>query len=189
MKQIKFNNIELARELFGHHNYNLARIAEATGVKIDVRGNRLVINGNEAKQSLAENLINQLYGLLQEGMAINPADIDSAAKSINLDESISLRNVFLYNVFITAKKKNITPRNPNQKKYVIAARSHDIVFAIGTCGHGKNLPGNGNGSGCPNQGRGKPHNSDKTCRGSRRSPGLSAGRSGRKNQPIPKAPV
>ncbi len=137
MKQIEFNNIELARELFGQHNYNLARIAEATGAKIDARGNRLVINGNETKQTLAENLINQLYGLLQEGVAIHPADIDSAAKAINSDESISLRDVFLYNVFTTAKKKNITPRNPNQKKYVIAARNHDIVFAIGPAGTGK----------------------------------------------------
>ena len=47
MKEITFDNITMARELFGHHNYNLARISEATGVKIDSRGNTIVIKGDK----------------------------------------------------------------------------------------------------------------------------------------------
>lgn len=137
MKEIEFDNIEFARDLFGHHNYNLARISESTGAKIDARGNHLIINGNEANEALAENLLNQLYALLKEGVSIHPTDIASAVKALRSNNSTKLRDVFLDTIFITAKKKNISPRNTNQKRYVLAARSHDIVFAIGPAGTGK----------------------------------------------------
>ncbi len=137
MKEISFDNIVMARELFGHYNYNLARISEATGVKIDNRGNTLVIKGDTENVLLTEKVLNQLYGLVQEKFAIHPSDIEVAASALRNDSSCKLKDIFLDTIFITPRKKSITPKSPNQKRYVDAARANDIVFAIGPAGTGK----------------------------------------------------
>ncbi|MEA1968528.1 MAG: PhoH family protein [Thermodesulfobacteriota bacterium] len=137
MKSITFENIDMARELFGRHNSNLARISEACDVKIDARGNGLNLTGDDEKIILAEKILLQLYDLLREKFSIQPADIDSAIKALQRDSSCKLRTIFLDTVFTTAKNRPITPRTPNQKKYVDAVRKHDIVFSIGPAGTGK----------------------------------------------------
>ncbi|SLM29024.1 putative enzyme with nucleoside triphosphate hydrolase domain [Desulfamplus magnetovallimortis] len=137
MKEITFDNAGAARDLFGHHNDNLARISEATGVRIDSRGTTLVIKGSQESVNLTEKILNQLYELVKEKFTIHPADIESAALALKKDHSCSLRDIFLDTIFTTFRKKNISPRNPAQKKYVDAARRHDIVFAIGPAGTGK----------------------------------------------------
>jgi phosphate starvation-inducible PhoH-like protein len=40
-------------------------------------------------------------------------------------------------VFVTAKKRPITPKSPSQKAYIDAIRNYDIVFGIGPAGTGK----------------------------------------------------
>ncbi len=137
MKEITFDNITMARELFGHHNYNLARISEATGVKIDSRGNTIVIKGDTDNVLLTEQVLNQLYGLVQEKFSIHPSDIETAASALRNDSSCRLKNIFLDTILTTSRKKNIAPKSLNQKRYVDAARKNDIVFAIGPAGTGK----------------------------------------------------
>lgn len=137
MKEITFDNITMARELFGHHNYNLARISEATGVKIDSRGNTIVIKGDTDNVLLTERVLNQLYGLVQEKFSIHPSDIETAASALRNDSSCRLKNIFLDTILTTSRKKNIAPKSLNQKRYVDAARKNDIVFAIGPAGTGK----------------------------------------------------
>lgn len=137
MKELTFENITIARELFGNHNYNLARIAEATGVKIDNRGNTLIIKGDVDNIILAELMLNQLYGLVKEKFSILPSDIETAASALRNDSSCKLKNIFLDTILKTSRKKNIVPRSLNQKLYADAVRTNDIVFAIGPAGTGK----------------------------------------------------
>lgn len=137
MKSITFDNIVAARELFGQHNDNLAKISEAVGVSINARGNTLHLQGDPSDTSLAENLLRQFYDLIKTNYSLHPADIDSAAKALKADSSLQLKSIFLDTVFITSKNKAISPRNPAQKRYLDAARTNDIVFAIGPAGTGK----------------------------------------------------
>jgi len=137
MKTIILNNINLAQELFGQHNDNIAKIAESSGVKIDVRGNELHMRGKPDDISLAENIVTQLYDLIKHRYSLNPSDIESAARALRHDSSCQLKTIFLDTVFTTVKNKPITPRNPAQKRYIDAARSNDIVFSIGPAGTGK----------------------------------------------------
>ncbi|MBF0209673.1 MAG: PhoH family protein [Desulfamplus sp.] len=137
MKEIIFENIAMARELFGHHNYNLARISKATGVRIDNRGNTLIIKGDSEDVLLTEKMLNQLYGLIEEKFSLHPSDIEIAASALRNDSSCKLKNIFLDTILTTFRKKNIAPKSPNQKLYVDAAKANDIVFAIGPAGTGK----------------------------------------------------
>ncbi|MBF0574304.1 MAG: PhoH family protein [Desulfamplus sp.] len=137
MKEITFENIAMARELFGYHNYNLAKISEATGVKIDNRGNTIIIDGNTENELLTEKMLNQLYGLVKAKFSIHPSDIETAALALKNDGSCKLKNIFLDTILTTSRKKNIAPKSINQKLYVDAARNNDIVFGIGPAGTGK----------------------------------------------------
>ena len=137
MKTMTFEDINLTRELFGQHNDNLIRISEALGTKIDVRGNSVNLTGEETDISLGENILTQLYGLLKAKYRLHPSDIDSAIRAIRTDPSCEIKKIFLDTVFITPKKRAITPKNPAQKRYLDLARANDIVFSIGPAGTGK----------------------------------------------------
>jgi len=48
-----------------------------------------------------------------------------------------LKDLFLETVYVTPKKRPITPRSANQKAYIDAIRNHDMAFGIGPAGTGK----------------------------------------------------
>ncbi|MDY0221601.1 MAG: PhoH family protein [Desulfobacterium sp.] len=137
MKRIILAENDLARELCGPYNANITTLADTTGIKIDVRGNELALRGKESDVLLAENIIDQLYGLVKKRYTLTPLDIESAARALRLDSTCKLATIFLDTIFTTVKKRPITPRNPAQKLYVDAARKNDIVFSIGPAGTGK----------------------------------------------------
>lgn len=138
-KQIKltFPDLDLSRQLFGEHNRNLQKVATAIGVRINTRGNSVYIDGDEIEARLAQNVLEQLYGLLKENYPIYPNDVDYAIRVLSEDDRIRLKDIFLDTVYITAKKRSITPKGKSQKKYIDAIRSFDIVFGIGPAGTGK----------------------------------------------------
>ena len=135
--KLDFSDIDLARQLFGEHNSNLKRIEDAVDVTIHVRGNTLVIDGDHIAARLAQNVIMQLYGLLKDKYPVYPDDIDYAIKVLSGDDHVSLRDIFLDTVYITSKKRSITPKSLSQKEYIEAIRNFDMVFGIGPAGTGK----------------------------------------------------
>ena len=56
---------------------------------------------------------------------------------ISDDRSVNLEDVFLDAVFVSAKKKVITPKSLAQKRYIDAMRKYDLVIGIGPAGTGK----------------------------------------------------
>jgi phosphate starvation-inducible PhoH-like protein len=106
-------------------------------IKIDARGNTVHLKGDVVAVDLARQVLEQLYGLLKEKYPVYPADIDYALRILRENHTADLKKIFLDTVFITAKKRAITPRNQNQKAYIEAIRNFDIVFGIGPAGTGK----------------------------------------------------
>jgi len=134
---LPFADNDLARQLFGEHNGHLQRLAEILDVRINTRGTTLFVEGERPLAELAENLLNQLYGLLREGYPLHPNDIEYAARMLSGNERLSLKDIFLDTVYVTAKKSVVTPKSPAQKAYIDAIRTNDIVFGIGPAGTGK----------------------------------------------------
>jgi phosphate starvation-inducible PhoH-like protein len=86
---------------------------------------------------LAENLLSQLYHLLQDGYPVYQRDVDYAIRILSGDPSLDLKKIFRDDVFISSQKKIITPKTINQKEYIDSIRKYDIVFGIGPAGTGK----------------------------------------------------
>ena len=132
-----FSDVELAKQLFGEHNSNLQRIADALEVKINARGNTVFIQGDTIAANLVQNILKQLYGLLIDNYPLYTNDIDYAVRVLSEDDSLNLKDIFMDTVFITSKKHSITPKSRTQKEYIDAMRKYDMVFGIGPAGTGK----------------------------------------------------
>lgn len=132
-----FSDINLAKQLFGEHNGNLQRIADALNVTINARGNTIFTRGESIAVKLSQNILDQLYGLLKDNYPIYPNDVDYAIRVLSEDDSINLKEIFLDTVYVTSKKHSITPKSRAQKEYIDAIRKYDMVFGIGPAGTGK----------------------------------------------------
>ncbi len=135
--KLAFADNSHAQHLFGQQNCHIDRIASQLDVKLHTRGSSVVIQGDSIDAALAQNLLDQLYGLIVKGFPVYPNDVDYAIRLLKADDRTRLRDIFLDTVYITSKKRTITPKSHSQKAYIDAIRSHDIVFGIGPAGTGK----------------------------------------------------
>lgn len=138
-KQIKltFGNVEHSRQLFGQQESHLKTIAQSLDVVINARGNAVLISGGASDTALAKTVLEQLYALIKEGYPVYPNDVEYALRILSRDHRAKLKEIFLDSVYITAKKRAITPKSQSQKAYIDAIRASDIVFGIGPAGTGK----------------------------------------------------
>ncbi|RJP84289.1 MAG: PhoH family protein [Desulfobacteraceae bacterium] len=137
LSEVNFIDNQAANELFGAHNCNLKRIAESTDVTLSARGTTVTIEGDTIATALAENILNQLYELIKGGYPIYPKDVEYATSVLSRDSRVDLKKIFLDSVYVTSKKRTITPKSPAQKEYIDAIRQYDIAFGIGPAGTGK----------------------------------------------------
>ena len=135
--KLAFPDVDLLQQLFGEHNRNLQKIAADVDVKIHARGNAVFIQGDREAARLAQNILDQLYGLLQAGYPVYPTDVDYAIRVLSEDDRVRLKDIFLDKIYITSTKRSITPKSTAQKDYIDAIRNYDIVFGIGPAGTGK----------------------------------------------------
>ncbi|NNF99577.1 MAG: PhoH family protein [Desulfobacteraceae bacterium] len=135
--KVTFSDVELSRQLFGEHNSHLKRISDTIDVTIHTRGSSLYIKGDTIEAALAKNVLEQLYGLLKERYPVYTKDVDYAIRVLSEDHRVDLKHIFMDTVFVTSKKRAITPKSPAQKDYIDAMRNNDIVFGIGPAGTGK----------------------------------------------------
>ncbi|MDO9264926.1 MAG: PhoH family protein, partial [Desulfosalsimonadaceae bacterium] len=71
------------------------------------------------------------------GYPVYPKDVEYATSVLSRDSRVDLKKIFLDSVYVTSKKRTITPKNPTQKEYIDAIRKYDIAFGIGPAGTGK----------------------------------------------------
>jgi phosphate starvation-inducible PhoH-like protein len=135
--QLRFEDPALFRELLGHHDEHLKIVEKATGTRLDAGEGAVTVHGDAVEAELATRVLQQLYGLLEQGYPIYASDVDYATRILSADRGARLRDIFLDTVFISAHKRTITPKSLAQKSYIDAIRNFDIVFGIGPAGTGK----------------------------------------------------
>ena len=136
-KKLTFPDNELMRSLCGERNAHLQLLEKKIGVSVHCRGNVLSLRGGDWEVELAEKVLSQLYGLLKANYPLYLNDVDYAIRILSEDPSQDLKRIFRDEVYISSKKKIITPKTINQKQYIDSVRKFDIVFGIGPAGTGK----------------------------------------------------
>ncbi len=126
-----------AQALYGEHGKNLKIVSRSLGVKLEVRGNQVSLAGKEPDVRLAQRVLLELYELLASGYPVGAQDVQYTIRILQDKESVSVKDIFLDTVYLSAMKRRISPKSLNQKRYIEAIRTHDIVFGVGPAGTGK----------------------------------------------------
>ncbi len=135
--RLQFEDPGALKLLFGEHDGNLKLIEKNLGVKIHARGNTVSVSGEPEQVQLTQRLLTELYEILRKGHPLYPNDIHSAIRVLSANRSAKLKDIFLDTVFISSRRRLITPKSLAQKLYIDAIRKYDIVFGIGPAGTGK----------------------------------------------------
>ncbi|UCD84675.1 MAG: PhoH family protein [Deltaproteobacteria bacterium] len=137
LSQLIFDDIGVAKNLFGEYNINLKLIEKALGINIHIRGTQISIQGPDLGVSQAEKLLTELYELIRNGNSLSGSEIKQALRISNTDPQVNLKELFSDTIYLSSKQRKVTPKSLMQSKYVEAIRKFDVVFAIGPAGTGK----------------------------------------------------
>ncbi|HEX8947470.1 MAG TPA: PhoH family protein [Dissulfurispiraceae bacterium] len=123
--------------LHGGIDKTLKVVEESFGVAISVRGNKLIIQGENGNVERAERLIEEIRSVNKSGYALKPEDIAYAVKSMSEGHELSVKDLFSNHIPVYSKRRFIIPKTETQRHYIDAIRKYDIVFGIGPAGTGK----------------------------------------------------
>lgn len=135
-REFLLEDSKAAQQIVGELNGNLKEVENIFNVKVHSRGGKLILRGEKQKVESAETLLREIYRLVMKGYILNPGDIELASGVIE-QSGTKLEDIFMDTVCVSINKKIITPKSINQKIYIDAIRSNDIVFGIGPAGTGK----------------------------------------------------
>lgn len=136
-QEITFSDNNNACALYGDLNKNLQALEKSTGVKISARGTSLRISGLAHDVEVITELLNQLYELIGKGYPVYSSDFAFGLRVLESNSKARLDRIFLDKVYVTTQNRVVSPKTKNQKIYIDAIRSNDIVFGIGPAGTGK----------------------------------------------------
>jgi len=125
---------DVAAELAGVGDGVLGVLRERLGCTINLRGNRLTLDGDDAKVSEARAVVEELVELVESGQEVGAGTIDTILNAI--DQAEDVRDIF-DDVVWSHRGKRITPKTVTQKRYVDAIRNDTVTFGIGPAGTGK----------------------------------------------------
>jgi phosphate starvation-inducible PhoH-like protein len=135
--KIEFTDSRRLHELFGSHDRNVKALESVLEVHVSLTDTGVVLSGRAEHVELAGRVLSELYDLMGEGYPVGPEDVARAVDIFVRDRNAKLREVLLEPVFEQAKGPRVNPKTVNQRAYIQAMRTHDLVFAIGPAGTGK----------------------------------------------------
>ena len=134
---LEFDDHQSPPFVYGRQDEHLKIIERTLNVRISARGVKVHIQGEPDNVGLAARVLLQLFELVKAGYPVQPRDVDRAIVILGDRPSLDLKNIFLDTIFVSSRKRVITPKGLAQKEYVDAIRNNDIVFGIGPAGTGK----------------------------------------------------
>ncbi len=124
----------VAVELAGEHDTVIRALEERLRLDISLRGNRLVLSGDDPGVERGVAVVDELARLIDSGRSIAPTVIEAVVSAV---EHAGRPEALLGDVVWRHRQRSITPTTAGQKAYVDAIRANTITFGIGPAGTGK----------------------------------------------------
>ncbi len=122
--------------LFGTLDENLKLFESALHVTTQLEDNQLAIEGEPAQVDRAVRILDEYNQLVREGRVLDNGSVKALLR-VATEEDVPLRRILEPARSRVFGKKSITPKSPNQRRYMEDIERHDMVFAIGPGGTGK----------------------------------------------------
>jgi phosphate starvation-inducible PhoH-like protein len=126
--------------LFGTLDENLKLFESALNVTTHLQDDELAIEGEPAQVDRAVRILGQYNDLVREGRRMDHGAVKNLLKVAISDPGAHLRDILEPGEPARPRqfgKKPVTPRSPNQRRYMEEMERNDMVFAIGPGGTGK----------------------------------------------------
>jgi phosphate starvation-inducible protein PhoH and related proteins len=123
--------------LLGKNDEHLRALEAQFDLRITARGHELTLRGDERQVGQAERLLHDLIALQGARGSLSAAEVRAALRLAGSDPGTDVRAVMADAISVPSRRKLISPKTANQKRYVDAIRTHDLVIAIGPAGTGK----------------------------------------------------
>lgn len=136
-KRIKAEDSDFTQELFGNFDENIKLIHKLLNVDIVLRGDEIVIIGNDSRIDVAEKLILELVEIYKKGEGLTAQNISYATNLLLEGQQDKAQELAGDVIFVTDKGKPIKPKTLGQKKYLEKIAKHDLTFGVGPAGTGK----------------------------------------------------
>ena len=136
MRKIALAEGEL-QDLFGVHDENLRHLESDLDITVSARDREVFLEGDDERVDIAAKVLTELGGLIAKGYELKDKDVRTALRIAKDAPQVSLERFFGNGGIQTARDRLVRPQGVNQKLYIEAIRSHDIVFGIGPAGTGK----------------------------------------------------
>jgi phosphate starvation-inducible PhoH-like protein len=134
---IEVESTQVLLALSGPQSNLLSEVARQSGADVSLRGNTILVAGDEGDVKLAERFLRDAAELVGKGFDIGPNDVASSLRGLRADPARSLTELLDETIIVTARKRPVLPKSQAQRKYVEAIRTHDLTFGIGPAGTGK----------------------------------------------------
>ncbi len=135
-KRIKMSGVD-AVALLGINDSNLQIIADRFDANIVVRGDNILIKGEESETDRVEKVFKELMYVLEKTGVLKADDVVTVVELVSGEntkqESGDSRDI----VVLSARNNLIRPKTPGQRQLVRAVEKNDVVFAVGPAGTGK----------------------------------------------------
>jgi phosphate starvation-inducible protein PhoH and related proteins len=123
--------------LLGRHDEHVRALEAQYDVRINVRGHDVTLRGDERQVAEAERVLRDLVDMLRDKPSLTASEIRSALRVAGHEPTVDLKGLLADGITVPSRRKLITPKSINQKRYIDAIRTHDLVIAIGPAGTGK----------------------------------------------------
>lgn len=135
--QMPLENMDLYLSLFGMNDRNIAVLEQELDVSIVLRGQELIIKGDEENRALAQQAIEKLIRLVRRGETIEPARIRYIIALLRDGKGDMMDEILEDVVAVTHRGRPIKAKTLGQKEYVEKVQKNTLTLAVGPAGTGK----------------------------------------------------
>jgi len=123
--------------LFGTRDENLHVLEAGLNINIDLRSDRIELEGAPRDVGRAEQLFADYEHLRRSGYQFLNGDLGSMLRVVVGDPNVTLRGLAEAGRQRSFGRRTVQPKSPNQRRYLEAIEQHDMVFGVGPAGTGK----------------------------------------------------
>ncbi|MFD0916952.1 PhoH family protein [Pseudahrensia aquimaris] len=139
---VKFEDNNLARELFGQFDEHLAIIERDLHLDAVARGNSVILTGSNVATDQARRVLETLHTRLEDGDSVDVGDVEGAIRhAIASDAQMTLPTMEKKGnraqAAISTAKRTVHARTATQDAYIRAMEKAELVFGTGPAGTGK----------------------------------------------------
>jgi phosphate starvation-inducible PhoH-like protein len=124
-------------ELFGTLDENLKFLESSLHVKTHLNDHDLEIEGEASQVERASHILDAYNERIRHGRIPSSQEVKSLLHAAVGEPAATLHGTFSPTRTRALGRKSVAPKSPNQRRYIEALETYDMVFAIGPGGTGK----------------------------------------------------